>query len=114
MKKIIYVFAIITLAFTSCGGGESPIIGTWQLDSVSTEELTESEKQAMMTFNADGTAESKRGEDSKPGTWKLSEDGKTLTITEEGGDPKEFSDVKISAEEFSFSDRGATVTFKKR
>lgn len=113
MKKLIYLFALIAIGFTSCGGGENAIVGNWQLDKVSTEELTDSEKEATMSINADGTFEQKRGDHSKTGTWELSEDGKTLSVKDSEGDVKSFSGVKVEGDAFSFSEGETVITFKR-
>jgi len=113
MKKLIYLFAIIAIGFTSCGGGGNPEIGTWQLDSVSGEELTESEKEATITLKEDGTYEQKRGERVKTGKWSLSEDGKTLTTTGEDGDSDTYENFECSGDVLSFSERDDKITFKR-
>ena len=56
MTRIIFVFAVLALVLTSCGGGDS-IVGEWQLESVTGEELTDTEKESTMTFNEDGTCD---------------------------------------------------------
>lgn len=113
MKKLIFVFAIMAAFLTSCGGGGTSIVGTWQLESVSGEELTDSEKEAVITFNEDGTCERKRGEHSKSFKWKMSEDGKTVTLTEEDGDENEMTDVVLSADKLVFSERNDKITLKR-
>lgn len=113
MKKLIYLFAIIAIGFTSCGGGGNAIVGTWQLDSVSGEELTASEKEATFTMNEDGSYEQKRGDRVIKGKWEVSEDGKTLTTTDEEGDVKTYADFECAGDVLSFSERDDKITFKK-
>ena len=111
MKRLILVIAVMAAVFTSCSE-ENHLIGTWQLDSVSGEELTDSEKEATMTFNEDGSCESKRGDNKKMAKWELSEDKKTLTIDEDG-DKFDMENVELSAESLSFSEGNDKITFKK-
>ena len=113
MKKLVFVFAVLAVVMTSCGGGSDSIIGTWQLDSVSGEELTESEKSATMTFNEDGSCIQKRGEKERKMTWTLSEDGKTLTVKKESGSEDVMENVELSGDKLSFSEGNDKITLKK-
>ncbi len=112
MKRIIFVFAVLSLVLTSCGGGDS-VVGKWQLESVVGEELTDAEKESTMTFNEDGTCENKRGDRIRKATYKLSEDGKTITLVMEGGNEDTMEDVVLTADKLSFTDRDETVTLKR-
>jgi len=111
MKKLLLIFAVMAAVLTSCGGGPT-LVGTWKLDSVSGEELSEDEKGGTMTFNEDGTCENKRGDQTMKAEWKLSDDKKTLTIMSDGRE-EELNDIEITAETFSFNDGSDKVTFKK-
>lgn len=113
MKKLVFVIAVIATLMTSCGGGENSLVGTWQLESVSGEELTESEKSATMTFNEDGTCVRKRGEREKKANWILSEDGKTITLKTEEGDENEMEGVELSADKLVFTERDDQITLKR-
>jgi hypothetical protein len=111
MKKLIFFLCVIALA--ACGGGGATVEGKWQLNSVSGEELSESEKSATIEFMSDGNFVMKRGDRERKGTWKLSDDGKTLTATEEGGDAKEWTNVEVTEDALSFTERDDKISFKK-
>ena len=116
MKKLIFFLCVIALA--ACGGGDKTSIeGKWQLDSVSGEELTESEKSMVMEFKSDGTCEMSRGEgETRKGSWKLSDDGKKLSITRgEGEDSKteEWTDVELTEETVPFMEGDDKITLKR-
>lgn len=120
MKKLIYVLAIAGLTFTACSDeaadeavAEPTIEGTWQLDEVSGEELTESEKQSTMTINADGTMEQNMGGEPRTGTWTMSDDGKTLSCSVDGRDA-EFTNVACDAEKLSFNEGDDRITFIRK
>ena len=110
MKKLLFVFAIISIVFVSCG---NPAVGTWQLDSVSGEELTASEKEAIFTIFEDGTYEQKRGSRTKKGKWSLSEDDKTLTTIDENGKSESYSNFECDGGVLSFFERDNKISFKR-
>lgn len=119
MKKLVFALAIAGLTFTSCGeegesGGdtaEPTIEGTWRLDAVSGEELTDTEKEMRMTLNTDGTC-SQGAPDDEPrtGNWTLSEDGKTLNCVF-GDRDASFTEVTFDATNLSFMDGGDKISF---
>lgn len=113
MRKLVFVFAVMAMMLTSCGGSEVSLVGNWQLESVSGEELTASEKEATMSFSEDGTCERRRGEHAKSMKWEMSEDGKTITIIGEDGDKDEMKNVELSAEKLVFSERDDIITLKR-
>ena len=113
MKKLFLVFASLSLVLPSCGGGGDTVVGTWQLESVTGEELTDSEKGAIITFNEDGSCEQRRGDQVRKAKWELSEDHKTLTITAKGRGPETMENLVITADKLTFEDRGETVTVKR-
>lgn len=99
---------------TACGGGDD-IVGTWQLHSVSGEELTESEKSATIEFKSDGTMVQTRGDKTREGTWEIKEeDGKkVLSITAD--DRTTDSPIKsLDGSTLSFEERGEVVTLKRK
>ncbi len=112
MKKLLFVFATALLLLSSCGGGPS-IVGTWQLESISGEELSEREKSSTITFTEDGKVEQQRGDKVREGNWSLSEDGKTLTLTLKNKE-EVFKDVEITEEKMSFKDREDIITLKRK
>lgn len=113
----LFLVGVLTLTLIACkGGGKDAIVGTWGVEDIDMSDmlsgLSEEEKgmyeaflpmmeEAMksmeMTFNADGTMETKASmmgqENVDSGTWSLSEDGKTLTTDTDGN--KE--DIKVES-----------------
>ena len=111
MKKAVVVL-VLALGFLVSCGSEPSVVGTWQLESVSGEELTESEKDMKITYKENGECESTRGDRTKEGTWKLSEDGKTMTMTSEGRDEL-MEDLEVTAEKMTFSAGEDKITLKR-
>lgn len=112
MKKTIVVFALLALALTSCTGEDS-VVGKWQLESVTGEELTDSEKEATMVFNDNGTCENKRGERARKAKYKASDDGKTITLVMESGTKDKMEDVTLTAELLTFKNGNDVITYKR-
>jgi len=112
MKRIIVVFAVLALVLASCSGGDS-VVGKWQLDNVTGEELTDSEKEATMVFNDDGTCENKRGDRVRKATYKTSDDGKTITLVMEGGTEDKMEDVVLTADLLTFKNGNDVITYKR-
>ncbi|MFT5861258.1 MAG: hypothetical protein ACI865_003380, partial [Flavobacteriaceae bacterium] len=82
-------------------------------DSVTGEELTDSEKEATMVFNEDGTCENKRGDRVRKATYKTSEDGKTITLVMESGTEDKMEDVVLTAELLTFKNGNDVISYKK-
>ena len=112
MKKLIYAFALMTLILVSCGG-EPSIEGKWQIESVSGEELTEHEKSLIVDFQSGGKAISERDGETREGEWKLSDDGKILTMSHDGRD--EESTVKeLTADKLVLEQGSDEITFSRK
>ena len=111
MKKAVLLLAMIGLILASCGGAPTPE-GTWQLDSVSGETLTEAEKSMTVTYNSDGTCESSRGDETKTGTWEMAEDGKSMSMTIDGHD-EQMDNLEITSDQMTFMDGDDKITLKK-
>lgn len=109
MKKLFYV--LFAVALMACGGKPS-VEGKWQLESVSGEELSESEKSSTMDIKEGGALEMTRGEMKMEGTWKLSDDGKTMTVTM-GGRTQEWTEVEVDGDHLSFKEKDDKITLKK-
>jgi uncharacterized lipoprotein NlpE involved in copper resistance len=121
--KLFNLFMVGALALTmfACKSAKDNLVGTWGVDSVDMSEMLEGlseEEKAMyesflpmmeeafksmeMTFNADGTMTTKAemmGQASNDeGTWKLSDDGKTLT-TKTGDKSEDITVEKLTSSE---------------
>ena len=113
MKRLgLVLVGAFTFLLVSCGGGPS-VEGTWQLHSVSGEELTEHEKDMTLTFKEDGSCESSRGDESATGTWELSDDGKTLTFELDGREEK-CENVEVTDDELTFEQGSDKITLKRK
>lgn len=111
MKKLFYIL-LLPLLF-ACGGG-NPVIGTWQLDSVSGEELSEAEKSMTITFNEDGSMEMNRGDEIRKGTWELSEDKKTLVMKRDNGREEKGENLSVEGDKMTFQTDRDVITLKKK
>ncbi|MDX2303046.1 MAG: lipocalin family protein [Microscillaceae bacterium] len=119
MKRVLYTFLIFALfvTVTSCKkkGTKDVILGSWQLESVEGEELTDAEKSVSITFSKDGSFErSAAGGLSQKGKFTVSEDGKSVTITPEGDKAETMAEVKIEKDKFSFKQEGKTIVLAKK
>lgn len=117
----VFMVGVLALALVACKGGKDNLVGTWGVDSVDMSEMLaglSEEERAMyesfmpmmeeafktmeMTFNADGTMTTKANmmgqESNDEGTWKLSDDGKTLTTTT-GGKSEDIAVETLTASE---------------
>ena len=117
MKNLFTIAALfVAVTFAACGGkdGAATLEGKYQIESVTGETLTESEKSITYEFMADGSCTMSKRDKEKKGTWKLSEDGKTLNMTEEGDDEaEEMKNFEITGDGFSFMEGDDKITFKK-
>lgn len=117
MKKLVYaslIFALVVAASCSKKDPKAAMVGTWQLDSVTGEELTDAEKAVTVTFSEDGTYERAFGDEKQTGTFEVSEDGKTVTVKPEGGSAETMNDVKIDGDKLTFKDKDTEITLKKK
>ena len=115
MKRFAYLLMIMMLfSLVACKKDmKSKIVGTWQLDSVEGEELTDSEKTATMTFAKDGSCERSRGDKSEKGTWELDKEGKVIT-TKFDGEEEKMNDVTVEKEMMSFKIKDQKITLKMK
>ncbi|WP_157558384.1 lipocalin-like domain-containing protein [Microscilla marina] len=117
---------VMLVAFTACGGSGDPkatLTSTpWALDidaamkdmpkeqlekmpKAMLEKITEGLKKTRFNFKKDGTMEMTGGPMGKSltGSWKLSDDGKTLTMTQgEGGEAIQNKIVELSSKKLVF------------
>ena len=112
MKRFTVLLALVGLILVGCSS-EPTIEGKWKIDSVTGEELTDEEKKLVVDFQADGKLVSKRGEETREEEWKLSEDGKTLTISRAGREVKN-EVVELTDEKLVLKDGGDKITFKRQ
>jgi hypothetical protein len=110
MKKLLFV--LITALLVACGGGKSEV-GRWQMESVSGEELSESEKSAIFNLEDGGAFSMERGGETRKGTWKWSEDKKNIVLTRDGGNEEVMENVKVEGDKMTFSADGDVITLKR-
>ena len=111
MKKLLFV--LITALFVACGNGGDSVIGSWQLESVSGEELSESEKSTVFKLAEDGTFTRERGGEAKTGKWEWSEDKKNIVLKRDGGREELMEDVKVEGDKMTFKADSDVITLKK-
>ncbi len=98
------VLIMAALLFTGCKGKSAKdlIVNKWKLTDVSGEGakgMSDAEKKEMtdklvMEFTKDGKCSmSGQGDTPKTGTYTMSDDGKTLSLTQEGDTKSEAQDV---------------------
>ena len=120
MKNLLYIsFSLLLLVnlIYSCTDSEKSPVGTWGLESVEGEELTESEKSSVVEFKEDGSVIRKRGDRERKGKWELKDkdDKKYLVLMSEEGEVDEENEiVKLDDSEFVFKNKGKEVTLKKK
>jgi hypothetical protein len=132
MKKIVYLLIIISVTFTmACKKNtEKMIVGNWMVVQAemkdSSREMTDEEKEIykkasevfigqIWVYNEDQTY--KLGESNSGGTYRLSEDGKTLYTAGEYGEMdqqiSEISDTKLVLTSTSKSNFVTTYTLAR-
>lgn len=133
MKKIFIILLGLVLVVFIGSCSKSPaenMVGEWKITDIETtgeipddqlevykETMEGMKESSKMVYNSDGTYEKTISELTKKGSWKISEDGKTLTeISEEGFKESveviELSDKKLVTVS-ELDDTKNTVTFEK-
>ena len=107
MKKIIFLLLIVSVVFISCKSNKPKdlIVNKWRITDMTTagEQMPDSLKakmmQGTMEFTKDGKIMLTGMGDDQSGTYTLSDDGKTLTVTVSGhpetDDVNELSSSKL-------------------
>lgn len=99
--------------FISCGGGPS-IEGSWAMESVSGEELSEREKAAVFTFHGDGTITVSMDGREEKGTWKWTEDKKDIILQPEGRKEETMMGVTIEGDLLKFKSKDNDIVLKRK
>ena len=115
-KTTTVLLLFTSLLFTACKGksGKDFIANKWKMTNISGEgakDMSEDEKKSMassivMDLTKDGKINmTGMGESAKTGTWKLSDDAKTLFLTHDGEDKAEPQEVnELTAEKLVITD----------
>jgi len=127
---LIGLFSILIISSCTKSPAEN-IVGEWKITDIKTtseipEDQLEAYKEALdgmkasskMIYNADGTYEKTISEMTTKGTWKISEDGKTLTEKSEDGITEsvsisELTDKKFVSHSKLDEETTNTMTFEK-
>jgi len=133
MKKIFVSFLVLVSVVLISSCSKSPaenLIGEWKIIDIKTtseipddqldaykEALEGMKESSKMVYNSDGTYEKTISEMTTKGSWKISEDGKTLTEKSEEGITEsvvvaELSDKKLVTVS-ELDDNKNTMTFEK-
>lgn len=114
MKKLFAALFFCSF-LVACSGWGSSIVGTWQLESVSGEKLTESEKKSTFDFKKDGSCSMQRGDRSREGSYTIEEqEGKQILIIDMGK-RKEISIIHaMDANKLVFIQKRDTITLKRK
>jgi hypothetical protein len=122
------VLLLAALFFSGCKGkaAKDQIVNKWKLTAVSGDgaaKMSDAEKKDMIDklvveFTKDGKCSmSGEGDTPKTGTYTLSDDGKTLMMTQDGSEKADQMDVsEISGSKLVFSDtkENMTMTFQPK
>ncbi len=118
MKKLLLTITVLSLlVLVGCKSDPAAkLLGTWQLESVEGEELTDAEKAMTITFEKESKFKQEAGERKRAGKFAVSKDGKTVTLTPEGGEAEDMTDVEMKGNTISFKDKGkgSKITMKKK
>lgn len=84
----------------------SSIVGKWTIDYIGASEIADWANNSGFTFYEDGRFEQRLHDKNRSGTYKLSEDGKTLDLVPEKGkgSPKTLDVFEISEKYFSYAE----------
>ncbi len=109
------MFSFVALLFLAACGGGPKIEGSWSLEAVSGEELSESEKAMVFTFNEDGSLVMSNGEREEKGSWAWSEDKKDIILKNPNRDGEEkMEGVTIDGDVVKFKSRSDEITLKRK
>ena len=105
---------------SSSASAKDVIVNKWVLSDVKAEGMPDSVKAQMVgkvwiDLKADGTYNAMASEKEEKGTWKLSDDGKSLTTTEEGkteGETVEVAEISKDKAVFTSKKDNMTMTMK--
>lgn len=126
---LIGLFSILLISSCTKSPAEN-IVGEWKITDIQTtseipEDQLEAYKEALdgmkesskMVYNADGTYKKTISEMTTKGTWKISEDGKTLTEKSDDGiesiSISELTDKKFVSVSVIDDETTNTITFEK-
>ncbi|NJL14715.1 MAG: lipocalin family protein [Microscillaceae bacterium] len=119
MKNVFLMMLVLSVALFTTACKKDPktlMVGTWQMESVEGEELSDTEKSISIEFTKDGKFEQKAGEMSRKGTFEVSKDGKTITLKPEEGKEEKMNAVEVKDGKMTFKDgeRSEKITLKKK
>lgn len=133
MKKIFISLLVLVSVVLISSCSKSPaenMVGEWKITDIQTtseisddqldaykEALEGMKESSKMIYNSDGTYEKTISEMTTKGTWKISEDGKTLTETSEDGINESVEVIELSDKKLitvsELDDTKNTMTFEK-
>ena len=110
MKKIISkplivltIFSVFILSLSACNGGnKSKLVNKWKM--MNEDVVVDFKKDGTYTFAEAGTVTN--------GTWAISEDGNTVTLTEAGSGVKSLTIKEAGDDKLVLSDNGDDWVFE--
>lgn len=117
MKQLNYFLIVLLLvSLAACKGDpKKKVMGTWQVESVEGEKLSDAEKNMKFSFKEGGVMEMSSGDKTMTGKWDLDKDGKTFSVTPEGAkEAMKWTLNSADAKQLVITDeKSKKVTFKK-
>ncbi len=121
MKKFLAIAVILFLAINTQAQSEKDLIGKWKLvswnmsgDDMNIKDFFKTD-EIYQVFNQDKSFESIVGDNINKGTWKLSDDGKSLIIKVDGQKKAVFKVDHLDANKRVISEeKYGTLTYQKQ
>lgn len=115
MKRVLLAAAIGLMTFASCSeeaetteeAAGPNIVGTWDVVMLGEDPI---EDELLYVFNEDGTVD----QNGRAGTWTMSEDGATVSISFEDGKTGEMTNVNVTDTQLTFEFAGDQLTLDKK
>lgn len=131
MKRTLYspliLAAILCMLLTGCSDKSNLLARTWKVENLKyTKEIPEEMKPAIeksvaemrsnfrITYNTDGTYNTRMNENTLQGKWKLNWNSSKLSVVTNGGESKVYDVVKLEESSFTFKalEGGEEVIFE--
>ncbi len=124
--KFVVVIAFI-LSIAGCANKSDQLVKTWMVQNLKYSRVIPPDMQPQidraveeirqtfrLTYRADGTYETKNGQEVLTGTWKLNFNSTKITSYSAKGDEKSYDIIELSADKFNFKaiEGGEEVIFE--
>ena len=125
-KSIFFLLGIIIISMASCQDKANALVRSWKLEDLQyTKQIPDALKPTIqksindlkqsfvITYNADGTYQTKMKDQLLNGTWKLNYNSSKISVVTDGGQSKEYTILKLTPSSYSFKadENGQEVVF---